>query len=163
METTRRTPKENVMQRWIVIAVLGAILVGLGGGFAVWTFRQNKDDKVWMRQPLNPDLTTERLEQVAVDVKARLLDGSAMTAIVRDTGLAGKLDLPTEDEAEMIARRALFVELDKIKTPQGEVPLLNVGYHCKVKTHKIMEEAAKRTMEEVWKMPGFKRPQQESF
>ena len=151
------------MQRWIVIALVGAILVGLGGGFALWNYRQNRPDRVWVRQPLNPELPVADRDRLAAEVKAKILEGTAIPDMVRDVGLAVKLDLPSDAAAETEARNRLFVEIGEFEGPSGTIPLLNVGFTCQRKTHNAMADASMRVMKDVWKMLGIKEPEAPAF
>ncbi len=152
------------MQRWLVIAVIGAILMGLGGGYALYTYRRNLPDKVWVPfANLNPELTQEQRENFAGQVRKRLLDGSIMTEAVKDTGLAAKLGVASDAAAEEQARKGLFVLAGEVDTPTGRLPSINVGFDCQRKTHKAMGDLAVRLMEDVWKMLGINPPDQRPY
>lgn len=151
------------MQRWIVIAVIGALLVGLGGGFALWTYRQNRPMPVWVPLALNSEVPAEKREQLAAEIKAKLLEGTILVDAAKDVGLAGKLKLPTHEAAAAEARRQLFVKVGEAQTPAGNVPSINIGFESQRKTFGPMGEMAGRVMKDVWKMLGIKEPERPAF
>ena len=152
------------MQRWIVIAVVVAFLGAIGGGVGLWTYRQNRPQKVWVPLPLNAELPADRQEQVAKDIKAKLLEGNIIAEVVKDVNLAAKLDLPSNEAAEAEVRNRLFVELGSTPGPTGgTVPSLNIGLNCQRKTFKVMGEVATRIMQDVWKIMGIKQPEPALF
>ncbi len=148
------------MQRWMLVALVGVLLLGVGGGFALWTYRQNKADRIWVPLALNAELPADKRAQLATEIKTKLLEGTIIADAVKDVGLAGKLDLPSSEAAEAEVRQRLFVEVGEAAAPTGVVvPSINVGLSCQKKTSKAMGEVAMRLMEDVWKMLGIKRPQ----
>jgi hypothetical protein len=150
------------MQRWIVIAVVGALLFGLGGGFALWTYRQNRPQKVWVPLALNEELPEEKREELAEQIKAKLLEGTIIKDAVRETGLTAKLKLSSEAEAEAEVRKRLFVAVGEADSPMGKVPAINVGLNCQRKSFDAMGAVAMRMMRDVWKMLGLKEPESKS-
>jgi hypothetical protein len=152
------------MQRWIVIAVVVALLGAVGGGFGLWTYRQNRPQKVWVPLALNAALPAEKKEQLAKDVKAKLLEGTIIADAVKDVNLASKLNLPSNEAAEAEVRNRLFVELGETPGANGAaVPSLNIGLNCQRKTFNVMGEVATRMMKDVWKMLGIKEPEPALF
>lgn len=149
------------MQRWIVIAVVGALLFGLGGGFALWTYRQNRPQQVWVPLALNEELPEEKREELATQIKGKLLEGSIIQDAVKETGLANKLKLSSA-EAEAEVRKRLFVEVGEADTPVGKVPSINIGFNCQRKSYDAMGAVATNIMEDVWDMLGIKRPEEKS-
>lgn len=150
------------MQRWIVIAVVGALLFGLGGGFALWTYYQNRPKVVWVPLALNEELPVEKREELAVEIKAKILEGSTIPDAVRDTGLTSKLNFSSAAEAEAEVRKRLFVKVGEAETPAGRVPSINVGLDCQRKSFDAMGQVAMRIMKDVWKMLGIKEPEEKS-
>ena len=152
------------MQRWIVIAVLGAILFGLGGGYAVWTYKQNRPQPVWVPLALNENLPQEKREELAAQIKSKLLEGTTLRDAVKETGLAGRLGLPSDEAAEAEVRKRLFVEIGEADVPSAagiaptRVPSINIGIKAQRKSFKPMSEVAMRIMRDVWKMLGIKEP-----
>ena len=151
------------MQRWIVIAVVGALLFGLGGGFALWTYRQNRPQQVWVPLALNEELPAEKREELAAQIKEKLLEGTIIGDAVKETGLTNKLKLSSDAEAEAEARKRLFVVVGETSTETaGPVPSINIGFHCQRKSYFAMGDMAKRIMQDVWKMLGIKAPEEKS-
>lgn len=151
------------MHRWIVIAVVGALLFGLGGGFALWNYRENRPKKVWVPLILNEDLPEEKRVELAEKIKAKLLEGPILREAVKDTGLASSLKI-SEEEAEAEVRKRLMVELDEaiVKTEDGlsrSVPAINIGINAQRKTYAPMGKVSMRIMKDVWKMLGIKEPE----
>lgn len=148
------------MQRWIVIAVVGALLFGLGGGFALWTYRENRPKKVWVPLALNEQLPEEKREELAGQIKGKLLEGSIIQNAVKETGLTNKLKLSSDGEAEAEVRKRLFVEVGEADTPVGRVPSINIGFNCQRKSYDAMGTVAMRIMQDVWDMLGIKKPEE---
>lgn len=152
------------MQRWIVIAVVGAILFGLGGGYALWTYRQNRPQKVWVPLALNENLPEEKREQLAVEIKTKLLEGTSIRDAVKETGLAARLGFSSDEAAEADVRKRLFVEVGEADVPSDgttapkRVPSLNIGLNAQRKSFQPMSEVSMRIMKDVWKMLGIKEP-----
>lgn len=151
------------MQRWIVLAVVGAILFGLGGGFALWTYRQNRPQKVWVPVVLNQNLPEDKQKELAAKIEEKLREGDLLLQVVKDTRLASKLGLPSDHEAEGEVRKRLFVEVSEVDVPAdngatNRVPAINVGIHAQRKSFDSMGEVAMRIMKDVWKMLGIKEP-----
>lgn len=152
------------MQRWIVIAVVVAFLGAIAGGFGLWTYRQNRPQKVWVPLALNAELPAEKQELAAKEIKAKLLEGNIIAEVVKDVNLASKLDLPSNEAAEAEVRNRLFVELGETAGPTGAtVPSLNIGLNCQRKTFNVMGEVATRIMKDVWKILGIKEPESAPF
>jgi len=152
------------MQRWIVIAVVGALLFGLGGGFALWTYRENRPKKVWVPLVLNEELPEEKRVELAAQIKTKLLEGSILQDVVKDTGLARTLGA-TEAEAEAEVRKRLMVEVGEadVEVPVGSgirrsMPSINIGINAQRKTFTPMGLVAQRMMKDVYKMLGIKEP-----
>ena len=150
------------MQRWIVIAVVGALLFGLGGGFALWTYRQNRPQQVWVPLALNEELPEEKREELAAQIKEKILEGNIIKDAVKETGLTNKLKLSSDAEAEAEVRKRLFVKVGEADSPMGTVPAIHVGVNCQKKSFEAMGAVAMRIMKDVWKMLGIKEPEQKS-
>jgi hypothetical protein len=151
------------MQRWIVIAVVGALLFGLGGGFALWTYRENRPQKVWVPLVLNEELSEEKRKELAEKIKAGLLEGSILRDVVKDTGLAEKIKLSSDEAAESEVRKRLMVEVGEADVPTEagitrRMPSINIGIYAQRKSFGPMGEVAMRMMKDVWKMLGIKEP-----
>lgn len=147
------------MQRWILIALVGAILFGLGGGYALWTYRENRPQKVWVPLPLNEEISEEKRKEVAEEIKKKVLEGDLLSVVVKEVGLARQLGLDSDAEAEKELRQRFFVDLGEADLPDGKrVPALHVGVNAQRKSFKAMGDAAMRIMQDVWKMLGIKPP-----
>jgi len=149
------------MQRWIVVALIGAILVGLGGGFGLWTYRQNRPSPIWVPLALNENLPEEKREELAKEIKKQLLEGTSVRDAVKDTGLARKRGFSSDSEAEAEAKKLLFVEVGETLVPSTgtTVPSINIGFKSQRKSYKPYGDVAMRIMKDVWKMLGIKAPE----
>src|SRR5690606_16719837 len=98
------------MQRWIVAAVVLMLLTVGGGAFAYRHYKQNKPTRVYVPMPLNPDFPAEKREEVAAELKKRLSEPELLIQAVKDTGLAGKLKLASDEAAGDFVGKRLFVE-----------------------------------------------------
>jgi hypothetical protein len=148
------------MQRWIVVALIGAILVGLGGGFGVWTYKQNRPSPVWVPIALNESVPPERREELAKEIKDKILEGNLVLDAVRETGLARKRGLSSDAEAVEEAKKLLFVEVGEADVPTTgqKVPSINIGFKAQRKSFKPYGDVAMRLMKDVWKMLGITDP-----
>ena len=140
------------------MGVVAVILLGAGGAFALWNYKQNKPDKVWVPMRINPKLTTEQKEQAAEQIKAKLLEGDIMLKVAEDTALASELKLDSREAAATLLKERLFVEAGEANTPTGIVPAINIGMNGKKKEMKALGKASTRLMEDVWKIMGIKPP-----
>lgn len=155
------------MQRWIIVALVGAILFGLGGGYALWTYRENRPRKVWVPLALNETFPAEKRDELAGEIKKKLLEDATLAEVVKDTGLTAKLGLSSDSEATEEVRKRLFVEVGEADVPNSmppkRVPSINIGLNAQRKSYDAFGEVAMRLMEDVWKMLGIKKPQGDSI
>jgi len=119
--------------------------------------------KVWVPLPLNAEVTEEQRQGVTADLERKIRDHELMLEIAKETDLASKLKLPSDEAAAQRIEQQLFVELGEADTPIGRVPSINVGMNCKVKHFKLMGEVSTKIMEHVWKMLGIKAPEKQPF
>lgn len=155
------------MQRWIIVALVGAILFGLGGGYALWTYRENRPRKVWVPLALNEKFPAEKREELAGEIRNKLLDGTTLADVVKETGLTAKLGLSSDADAEAELRKRLFVEVGEADVPNSmppkRVPSVNIGINAQRKSYDAFGAVAMRLMKDVWKMLGIKEPQGDSI
>jgi hypothetical protein len=146
------------MQRWIVAGVLMVLLMGAGGAFALKAYKQNRPAPVWVPLPINPELPIDKRDEIIARLKDELSREERLIRVSRDVGLAGKWNLPTdEDGAAEIAGR-LFVKEGEADTPQGKVPAIHIGVKGKRREREVSGEIAMRLMEDVWEILGIEPP-----
>jgi len=151
------------MRRWIVIGAVCAFVFAIAAGIGLYIWRENRMTKVWVPLPLNAQVTEEQRQELTTDLAKKIRDPELMLKVAQETGLASKLDLPSDDAAAQEIDRHLFVELGEADTPIGRVPSINVGMNCKRKHFKLMGEVSTKIMEHVWKMLGIKPPEKQPF
>jgi hypothetical protein len=134
------------------------MLVVGGGGFAYWTYRQNRPTPVWVPILVNTELDPAKHEELSKDLKTKLMTPEFLLQVSKDLQLASKWQLPSDQAAaEEIAKR-LFVRVGEADTPTGRVPSINVGLNGPKKDFALSGEIAMRMMKDVWKMLGIKPP-----
>jgi hypothetical protein len=146
------------MQRWIVLAVVAMMLVLGGGGYAYWTYKQNRPHPMWVPLPINPQLPDAKREELARELKAKLGTTVILTQVSKDLGLAKRWELASDSAAAAEVGRRLFVKVGEADTPMGRVPSLNIGVEGPNKDVKLTGEIAMRLMEDVRKILGVKPP-----
>jgi hypothetical protein len=146
------------MQRWILLGAVVMMLVVGGGGFAYWTYRQNRPTPVWVPILVNTELDPVKHEELSKDLKTKLMTPEFLLQVSKDLQLASKWQLPSDQAAaEEIAKR-LFVRVGEADTPTGRVPSINVGLNGPKKDFALSGEIAMRMMKDVWKILGIKPP-----
>lgn len=129
-----------------------------GGGFAYRSYKLGRPHPVWVPLPLNPALPVEKRDEIAKDLKSKLLKIEIMLQVSHDLGLAKKWSLATDKEAAQQISERLFVKVGEADGPMGKVPSLNIGFYGKEKDKELTEKLALRLMEDVWKIVGMKPP-----
>ncbi|MEO5712082.1 MAG: hypothetical protein ABIT37_01220 [Luteolibacter sp.] len=146
------------MQRWIVVGVIAMAMVFGGGLFAFRTYKQNLPYPVWVPLPINPELSTERQDAIAKDLKAKLLDHRILVQVSKDVGLKSEWQLASDEQcADELAKR-LFIRLGDTNTKMGRVPTVNVGVNGKTKERGVSEKVAVRLIKDVYKILGIDPP-----
>lgn len=151
------------MQRWIALGVLSVILVIGGGGFAYWTYKQNRPNPVWVPLLINRELTEGKRREIAIDLKDRLSKPEILNKVSIDLGLARKWHLPTDESAAQEIAKRLFVKVGEADSPEGRVPSINIGVEGSRREAVISGEIALRLMKDVWQLLGIKPPTDKSF
>jgi hypothetical protein len=151
------------MQRWIALATVVVLLLGIGGGALVWNHRRNRPDKVWVPLPFSPEASEDARKTFAKQLDTELRKKSVLLGVATDVQLAEKFGLPsTEAAAEELGKR-LFVELGTADTTMGKTPSLNIGVNGKSKEHAFLGQIAERLMQEVKRILGVKEKPAPSF
>jgi hypothetical protein len=146
------------MQRWILIAVILGILGMGGGGFAVWTHRQNRPTPMWVPILANRDADSAWQEKVSKELRDKLSEPPRLLKICQEMQLASKWDLASDQEAVAVIGKRLFVRPGEADTEAGRMPCVHVGMNGPRKDLKISGAVALRLVEDVWKILGIKPP-----
>ena len=114
------------------------ILLG-GGAFSYHTYKINLPvHPVLLQFPVPVESTSKERSDKIDWLKRVLLEPSLLTKVSKNAGLAKKLQLATDDAAANDLGKRLFVEIGEADTPQGRVPVMKIGLHCKVKEYNTM-------------------------
>ena len=146
------------MQRWIVVSVVALVLLAGGSGFAYWSYKQGRPHPVWVPLPLNPDLSEEKREEIARELKAKLGTTEILTRISKDLNLPTRWQMASDDEVAAEIGGRLFVTVGEADSPLGKVPSLNIGVHGPRKDKGISEEIAMHLMKDVRKIFDIGEP-----
>jgi hypothetical protein len=146
------------MQRWIVLGVAAMVLLFGGGAFALRTYKQNRPNPVWVPLPLNPNVSVEKQDELARELKAKLSEREKLVKVSHDLSLPKEWALPTDEVCADVLARRIFVRSGEHETPMGKVPSVNVGIDGKRKERVISEKIAMRLMKDVWEHLGVKVP-----
>ena len=77
-----------------------------GGLFAFQTYKQNRPYPVWVPLPINPELSTERQDEITENLKTKLLDPKILVQVSKDVGLKSEWQLASDELcADEIAKR----------------------------------------------------------
>ena len=151
------------MQRWIALGVLSVILMVGGGGFAYWTYKQNRPNPVWVPLLINRELTDDKRQEIAIDLKEKLSKSEILNKVSSDLGLARKWNLPSDESAAQEIKKRLFVKIGEADSPEGKLPSINIGVEGSRREAAISGEIALRLMKDVWQLLGIKPPEEQSF
>lgn len=151
------------MQRWIAMATLVLLLLGLGGGMLIWNHRRNRPDKVWVPLPFNPEAPEDARRSVVKQLDTELRKPSVLLGVAKDVQLATRLELPTEEAAADELAKRLFVETGTADTAMGKVPSINIGVSGKSREHALLGQIAERLMKDVKRIIGMKSEPSPSF
>ncbi|MGC4015653.1 MAG: hypothetical protein QM755_14195 [Luteolibacter sp.] len=142
------------MQRWIVIAVIALVLATAGGGYALFNYRANKPERIWV--PLK--LPEADLKPVSKKLDEALRKPALLSSIVKDLGLVSRFNVPTEEAAVAELSKRLFVEVGEANPPSDRTPALNVGVAGKRKERALLNEISSRVMKDVMALFGVSQP-----
>lgn len=146
------------MQRWILIAAIVGILGMGGGGYAVWTYRQNRPTPMWVPILANSDPQPGWQEKASKELKDKLVEPPRLLKICQELHLASKWSLASDQEAVAEMSKRLFVRPGDADTPTGSVPCIHVGVNGPRKDLKLSGEIALRLVKDVWKILGIEPP-----
>ena len=145
------------------MSVVALILLVGGGGYAYWTYKQGRPHPVWVPLPINPELSDEKREEIAKELKMKLGTTEILTRLSKDLDLTKRWQMASDDEVAAELGRRLFVTLGEADSPLGKVPSLNIGVHGTRKDKGISEEIAMHLMKDVRKLLGVEAPKKKEF
>ncbi len=138
------------------------LLVG-GVGLGYRTYQQNRDTRIWLPIPTNPELSLAQRKEVAAMLQEQLRDPALLARVSKDSGYAATMGLPSDEEGAKDLLKRLFAEIGYAETAKGRVPSINVGFACKVKEFKKMDKVTKRLMVDIGLVLGAPASKSESF
>jgi hypothetical protein len=147
-----------IMQRWIVAGVVAMLLMGAGGFLALKSYKQNRPVPVWVPLPINPELPTEKCDEIVAKLKDQLGKPEVLAKVSADVGLVRKWELPSDEAGAAELGRRLFVKTGEMDSPMGRVPAIHIGVTGKRKERQVTGEIAMRLMEDVWPILGLEPP-----
>ena len=145
------------MQRWIA-AGLAVIVVLAAGGWAAYSYKQNKPNPIWVPLPLNPELPETNRQAMATQLNERLHERPLLEAVSNDLGLGRQWNLGSDANAATELGNRLFVKVGEVPTNLGSGPALHIGLTGKRKERQLTEQIVMRVMQDVWKILGIKPP-----
>lgn len=145
------------MQRWIALAAVVVLVLGIGGGALLWNHRRNRPDKVWVPLPLSPEAPEDARETFAKQLDTELRKPSVLLGVATDIQLAEKFGLPSPEAAADELGKRLFVEIGQSDTAIGKTISLNIGVSGKTREHALLGQIAERLMEDVKRILGVKK------
>lgn len=149
------------MQRWIVAGVVAVLLIGgmgVGGLFAYRAYKQNLPAPIWVPMPINPELPTDKRDDIIAKLKTELGKPERLAKVSKDLGLVTKWGLPSDEACAAELGRRMFVKAGEMDTPMGKTPAIHIGLNGKNKEREVSGEIAMRLMEDVWKILGIDPP-----
>ena len=131
----------------------------LGGGFfAFRAYKQSRPYPVWVPLPINPELSIEKQDELAKDLKAKLCNREILLQVSRDLGLEYQWQMTSDAQcADELAKR-IFVKAGDTGSGLHHVPSIDVGVGGKAKERELSEKIALRLMEDVRNILGIKPP-----
>ena len=119
------------------------VLVVGGGAFAYRTYRQNRPiHAVLLQLQISPDAAPSEQATTLKAVMQKLREPALLTRASKEAGLTKKLQFATDEAAANDLGKRLFAELGEADTPKGRMPVINIGFNCKVKEFNTMTEVS---------------------
>ena len=136
-----------------------AMMLG-GGGVAFRTYKQNRPCPIWVPLQINGDVSVEKQDEIARDLKLKLCDPKILAQVSKDLGLATEWKTGSDAQcADELARR-MFVRVGESKGQLGNAPSIDIGMNGKFKERALSEKITMRLMQDVWRILGVKPPTQ---
>lgn len=134
------------------------VLAAGGAALGYRTYKQSRPHPVWVPMPVNPELTGEKRDELAKDLKVKLGTSEKLTQICKDLNLTNEWALASDAAAADELKRRLFVNSGEMAGKMGMIPSINVGVSGKAKEKIISEKIAMRLMDDVWDILGIEPP-----
>lgn len=146
------------MKRWIISGIVAMALMFGGSLFAYRAYKQSRPSPVWVPLQINPELPTEKQDQIAKELKTKLLDHDYLVQVSKDLGLMKEWQLDSDEKcADEIAKR-LFVKVGTFDTEKGRVPSINIGVNGVAKESGLSSKIAMHLTKHVWELLGLDAP-----
>lgn len=146
------------MQRWIALAAFVLVLIGGGGVFGYWKYKQGLPDKRFVPLAFNADSTEEQRAAEVAGMRERLLTDVVLTGVVRDCGIESKWDLPSEEAALEELRKRVVIEAGETRINGVPTPTLNIGFTGIAAEQDVLNALAERLMEDVQRIIAPPKP-----
>lgn len=140
------------------MGVVAMLLLGGAGVFGLVRYKQTRPHPVWVPLPINPELSTEKRDEIIKDLKAKLGARETLVNVSKDVGLVEKWHLASDEAGAAELEKRLIVKTGEMDTPMGKVPAIHVGVKGNRKESKVSGEIAMRLMKDVWKILGIPPP-----
>lgn len=152
------------MQRWIIAGVVFVVLsiVMLIGAYVGYrAYKQNQMTGIWLPLPME-QASVEQRGQVVKEFQERLGQPELMTTLAKDSGFTQDFGFASDAEAGNDLLGRFFSREGTFKTPDGRaVPVVEVGFTCKVKEYQRMEKVASELSKQIQSLmesSGPRRP-----
>ncbi len=146
------------------LIISGIVAVALMFGGSLYGYRAYKESRprpMWVPLQINPKLPTEKQDQIAKELKTKLLDHDFLMQVSKELGLMKEWKLESDAKcADELAKR-LFVKVGEFDTEKGRVPSINVGVNGTVKEGSLSSKIAMHLTKHVWKILGLDAPKQQ--
>jgi hypothetical protein len=133
-----------------------------GGGFyAFRTYKDNRPTPMWVALPINPELPTERQDEIVRELKVKLCAPEILVSVSKDLGLMKEWKMASDAQCADEIRKRILVRVGETSNSIGtRVPSIDIGMHGISKERDLSGKIAVRLMRDVWKILGVKPPPQ---
>jgi hypothetical protein len=108
--------------------------------------------------PVNPELTTEKRQEVCEELKKALSEEELLLKVVKDLNLTKEWGMASDKEAVAEISKRLFVRPGDADTPMGRVAAIHVGVTGKGRERDLLGQIAARLMKDVFRILGLEQP-----
>ena len=136
---------------------MAALILG-GGVFAFKAYKQSRPSPIWVPLTLNPDLPPDKQDEMAKQLKTKLLERVYLLKASKDLNLKTEWNLESDDKgADELAKR-MFVKVGTYDSPEGNVPSINIGVSGMVKERDLSGKIATHLARYVFEFIKRKTP-----
>ena len=139
------------MQRWILLGLVAAVILGIAGAGGIWWMRQNRPESQWVPMPVSTDASSEERKDTIQGLERMLKQESVLLKIVKDLSLQSRLNCKSEQEAVDLLKNSLFVREGEFRNPttQETFTTIDIGMSGKSKQRALLGEIAMRLAKET--------------